>query len=89
MTGSSEGETGGTTASDFAGVGLQLAACIIGGLFLGQYLDRRFGTAPWLLFVGVFGGFSAGFYSMYRKLMAAQARDDAARASRRDGPVGR
>lgn len=89
MTGSIGGEKGGPTASDFAGVGLQLAACIIGGLYLGQYLDRRFGTAPWLLFAGVFGGFTAGFYSMYRKLMAAQARDDAARAARRDGPMGK
>ena len=85
MTGSSERETGGSSASEFAGVGLQLAACIIGGLYLGQYLDRRFGTAPWLLFTGVFGGFCLGFYSMYRKLMAAQAREDAAKAAERDG----
>jgi F0F1-type ATP synthase assembly protein I len=86
MTGKPGGEPKGVTSSDFAGVGLQLAICIIGGLYLGQYLDRRFGTAPWLLFVGVFGGFSAGFYSMYRKLMAAQAREDAAKAARREGP---
>jgi hypothetical protein len=87
-TGTPGGAKGGPTTSDFAGVGLQLAACIIGGLYLGQYLDRRLGTAPWLLFVGVFGGFSAGFYSMYRKLMAAQAHEDAAKAARRDGPGG-
>ena len=31
------------------------------------------GVLTWLLFAGVFGGFTAGFYSMYRKLMAAQA----------------
>jgi ATP synthase protein I len=87
MTGTpSRNDGGGVTAGDFAGVGLQLAICIIGGLYLGQWLDRKFGTAPWLLFVGVFGGFAAGFYSMYRKLMAAQAREDAAKAARRDKP---
>jgi ATP synthase protein I len=86
MTGTPSGKDGGVTAGDFAGVGLQLAVCIIGGLYLGQWLDRKLGTAPWMLFIGVFGGFSAGFYSMYRKLMAAQARDEAAKAARRDKP---
>ena len=84
MTGTPSGNDGGVTASDFAGVGLQLAICIIGGLYLGQWADRKLGTAPWMLFIGVFGGAAAGVYSMYRKLMAAQAREDAARAARRD-----
>ena len=79
-------DSGGTTVRDFAGVGLQLAAAIIGGLYAGQWLDHRFGTDPWLLMLGVFGGASAGFYSMYRKLMATQARDEAARQARRDVP---
>jgi hypothetical protein len=35
--------------------------------------------------VGVFLGAGASFYSMYRKLMAAQAREDAARKARREG----
>ncbi len=85
MTGSSGGNAEGATASAFAGMGLQLAFCLMGGLYLGQYLDRRFGTAPWLLFTGVFGGFCVGFYSMYRKLMATQARYDATRGQGRDG----
>ena len=77
--------TSGPSASEFAGVGLQFAASIIVFLLAGQWLDRRLGTAPWLLIVGVFLGAGGGFYSMYRKLMAAQAREEAARKARRDG----
>jgi F0F1-type ATP synthase assembly protein I len=75
----------GPSATEFAGVGLQFAASIIVCLFAGQWLDRKLGTAPWLLIVGVFFGAGAGFHSLYRKLMAAQAREDAARKARRDG----
>jgi F0F1-type ATP synthase assembly protein I len=75
----------GPSASEFAGVGLQFAASIIVCLYGGQWLDRKLGTAPWFLMVGVFFGAGASFYSMYRKLMAAQAREDAARKARRDG----
>ena len=43
----------------------------------------KLGTAPWLLIIGVFGGASLSFYSMYRALAAVQARDDAARQAKR------
>jgi F0F1-type ATP synthase assembly protein I len=74
-----------TSVSEFAGVGLQFAVSIIVFLYLGQWLDRKLGTAPWLLIIGVFVGAGASFYGMYRKLMAAQARDEAARKAKRDG----
>ena len=74
----------GPSASEFAGVGLQFGASIILYLFIGQWLDRKLGTTPWLLIVGVFFGAGLGFYSMYRKLMAAQAREEAARKAHRD-----
>jgi F0F1-type ATP synthase assembly protein I len=73
----------GPSAAAYAGHGLTFVAATLGGLYLGQWLDRRLGTAPWLLIVGVFLGAAASFYSMYTKLMAAQAREDAARAARR------
>jgi F0F1-type ATP synthase assembly protein I len=65
-------------------VGIQFALSILVFLYLGQWLDRKLGTAPWLLIIGVFLGAGGSFYSMYRKLMAVQARDDAARKARRD-----
>jgi ATP synthase protein I len=82
--GSPEGHGRGTSASEYAGVGLQMAVCIVGGLYLGQWLDRKLGTAPWLLMIGVFGGAGLSFYSMYRKLMAGQARDEGAKTAPRD-----
>ncbi|HEV7993617.1 MAG TPA: AtpZ/AtpI family protein [Gemmatimonadaceae bacterium] len=96
MNGSPDGGTGGTppregppeegfSVSEFAGVGIQFAVSIIVFLYLGQWLDRKLGTAPWLLIIGVFLGAGASFYSMYRKLTAAQARDEAARKARREG----
>ena len=76
----------GPSASEFAGVGIQFALAILVFLYLGQWLDRKLGTAPWLLIIGVFLGAGLGFYSMYRKLMAAQARADEARNAPRGGP---
>jgi F0F1-type ATP synthase assembly protein I len=71
------------SVGEYAGVGLQFAFAIVVFMFAGMWLDRRLGTSPWLLILFVFGGASAGFYSIYRKLMAAQRRaDDARRAER-------
>ena len=66
----------------YAGAGLQFAVSLLVSLFLGQWLDRRLGTDPWLMMLGVFLGGGAGFYAMYRRLMAAQARDEAERRQR-------
>ena len=65
-----------------SGVAFQFALSLLAFGFIGQWLDKRLGTAPWLLIIGVFVGGGLSFYSMYRKLMAAQARDDAARRER-------
>ena len=75
---------GGISASEFAGVGLQFAAAIIAFLFAGQWLDRKLGTEPWFLIIGVFTGASAAFYSMYRKLMQAQEREEAQKRARKE-----
>jgi F0F1-type ATP synthase assembly protein I len=74
----------GTSVGEYAGLGLQFAASIVLFVFLGQALDRRLGTAPWLLLICLFVGAGASFYGMYRKLMAAQARAEAARKAETD-----
>ncbi len=58
-------------AGEFMGVGLQFAGAILLFLFVGQWLDRRLGTSPWLLLLGVFTGAAAGFYALYRQLVIA------------------
>ena len=57
-------------AGRFLGAGIQFAASILLFLLAGQWLDGKLGTEPWLLLLGVFVGASAGFYSLYRQLMA-------------------
>jgi ATP synthase protein I len=80
-----KGAGGGPSVAEFAGVGLQFAVSILVFVFVGQWLDRKLGTAPWMLMLGVFLGAGASFYSMYRKLSAAGAREDAARKAHREG----
>jgi F0F1-type ATP synthase assembly protein I len=69
---------------EYAGVGLQFALTIVAFMFAGMWLDRALSSSPWLLILFVFGGASAGFYSIYRKLMAAQHRADEARRAGRE-----
>jgi F0F1-type ATP synthase assembly protein I len=74
--GSVEDKGSAPSASDFAGIGLQFAASIVLFVFAGQWLDRRLGTGPVFLILGMFAGAGGSFYSMYRKLMAAQKKDN-------------
>lgn len=71
--------------SSFAGVGLQFAVSIVLFLLLGQWADRKLGTSPVLVLVGVFIGGGAAFYSMYRRLTAAQKADDERRRRQKEG----
>lgn len=48
------------------GLGLELAAFFLLGVKGGEWLDRRFGTAPVLQRVGLFFGIFAGFYSLWK-----------------------
>ena len=36
------------------------------GYLLGSYLDRKLGTSPWLVMVGVLLGTAAGFVGLFR-----------------------
>ncbi|MDB4897130.1 MAG: hypothetical protein JWN15_3392 [Firmicutes bacterium] len=48
--------------------------------WLGWWLDRRFGTNPWLLLGGIFLGLAVGFNSLFMKLnLIEQRRKDAKR----------
>jgi F0F1-type ATP synthase assembly protein I len=51
-----------------AGAGIQFAAALIGGLYAGQWLDRRFAAAPVFLYVGVALGAVGGMTALIRQL---------------------
>ena len=66
-------------AAKYAGLGFQLVGSILLFLYLGRWVDRRIGTEPLFLLLGVFTGLAASIYSMYRSLMADQRREAEAR----------
>lgn len=53
---------------NYAQIGLELAGAVLLGLFGGWWLDRRFGTLPWLTLAGALLGLAAGFYRVAREL---------------------
>lgn len=64
------------SASSYAGLGIQFAVGIFIFLYIGRWIDSTLGTGPVGLIAGVFIGATASFYLVYRKLAAAQKRDD-------------
>jgi F0F1-type ATP synthase assembly protein I len=74
--------SGGLSRADFAGVGIQFAAAIIVFLFAGQWVDDRLGTNGLITIAAVFVGAGAAFYNLYRKITAAQRRDDEERSAK-------
>ena len=64
------------------GAGIQFAIALIVFVLAGSWLDGRFGTSPAFILAGVIVGGGASFYSFYRKISAAQRKDDAIRRKR-------
>jgi ATP synthase protein I len=52
-------------------VGLEFAIAVIITLFIGLWLDERFGTAPWLMLVCLCFGFAAGMRGVWRHVADA------------------
>lgn len=71
------------SAGKYVGLGFQFVASILLFLWVGQWLDGKFGTDGPFVLLGVFVGAGAAFYSMYRGLMADQRREEAAEARKR------
>ncbi|HET9955455.1 MAG TPA: AtpZ/AtpI family protein [Polyangiaceae bacterium] len=49
-------------------LGLEIALSVALGLFGGQWLDKKFGTAPWLTWIGLAYGLAAATRAIYRAL---------------------
>ena len=74
--GKSGGDDRPASAATYAGLGLQLLASILVFLYAGQWLDRRFGGKGIITVVSVLLGAGTAFYSLYRRLMADQRRNE-------------
>jgi ATP synthase protein I len=63
-------------AYSYSHLGLTFAASILICLFLGKYLDGKWGTEPYLTLVGAFLGGAAGFYYIIKELIQRQKKDE-------------
>ena len=66
-----------------SGMGLEFAAAVAGFALVGLWIDRRYGTAPWGLVVGLILGMAGGLYNLVRESLKA-VRD----AGREDAEAG-
>ena len=58
--------SGWVQASRFSYVGIFFGVAVFLGFLFGRWLDRKFGTDPWLMLVGVLFGIASGFKELYR-----------------------
>ena len=72
------------SGNDFAGAGIQFAVTLVLFIFLGSWLDKRFGTSPLFILIGVLVGGGGSFYSLYRKITSVQKADDEMRRKARE-----
>ena len=57
-------------------IGMQLAIAVVGFFFLGRWLDDVFGSAPWLMIIGLLLGTVGGFISFFRSAMSMVKKED-------------
>ena len=50
----------------FSQIGFTIAACVIGGVLLGKFLDNLLCTSPWLLLVFALLGTAAAIWVIFR-----------------------
>ncbi len=67
--GGPRGSESASQLGEVAGFGLTMALATALFAWLGSLLDGRLHTEPLFVLVGAFGGFGAGFYSMYSRLV--------------------
>lgn len=59
----------------YSAIGLQLALSVVVGWWLGNVLDRYWGTSPWISLVGLLVGSIVGFATLFR-LISLKNRDN-------------
>jgi len=55
----------------FTGVGFYIGVCIVGGVYLGVWLDEKVDISPLFTLLGLGLGLFVAFYGTYRMLLPA------------------
>jgi ATP synthase protein I len=50
----------------YGSLGIEMAASVLIGTFIGYWIDKWLGTLPWILIIGFVFGAAAGFRNLYR-----------------------
>jgi F0F1-type ATP synthase assembly protein I len=58
----------------YAQVGIELTAAVLLGFCAGYWLDKKLGTAPWLMLGGAAAGLAAGAYLVLREILPGRAK---------------
>jgi len=59
-------------AASLASVGLEMGVAVFVGWWVGQFLDKEWGTTPWLMIVFLLFGVAAAFKAIIRTAKQAQ-----------------
>jgi F0F1-type ATP synthase assembly protein I len=62
------------TYAKYSAIGLEFAVAAIVGVVGGNYIDSRFGTGPWGVFIGAILGLASGFYRLITVLKETSER---------------
>ena len=65
----------------FSGIGFEFVGMVVGCLFLGWWLDGKYGTDPWFMVAGLFIGTAGGFVMLMRVAKSLQNEADQERGS--------
>ena len=66
---------------------IQFAVSLVLGILGGRYLDEAWGTAPWMMFLGLLLGLAAGTMAIYRTASMFLPKDQTDKESDRRGGV--
>ncbi len=47
-------------------IGVDMAVCVVAGVYLGKNIDGLLATKPWFMMLGLLLGLGVGVYSVYR-----------------------
>lgn len=66
-------------------LGIEFAVAVLSGTALGFWIDRTWGTFPWMCLLGAAVGFSLGFYTLCRATQLAGKHKQSSKEKKENG----